>query len=73
MDVMGDAADDYYDEECRLEDLECEHEDYEIDILTGRATCICGHSWMRSAADLQADHERQGAYDKLCEEWDAEN
>ena len=39
---------------------ECYHEDYEIDILTGIASCDgCGHRWMLTAKDFEREHELQ--------------
>jgi hypothetical protein len=45
------------------EEDDCIHEDYEIDILTGRATCDgCGETWTASDAQMQRHEElsRQG-------------
>ena len=40
---------------------ECDHEDYEVDILTGRATCnMCGHSWWQSPEEIEAECRRCG-------------
>ena len=43
---------------------ECDHMDYELDILTGRAECpTCGHRWFMSDAELKHDEElRQMPY-----------
>jgi hypothetical protein len=36
--------------------LDCEHEEYDLDILTGRATCIrCDHRWFMSEDELRRD------------------
>lgn len=60
------SPDDYYDDE--PED-ECEHEEYESDILTGRASCDrCGHTWFLSDDEIANEIERIRAYD----EWQAE-
>lgn len=48
------------------------HEDYEIDILTGIASCICGHRWMLTAQDFQRHHEMQVEYDRQVAEWEAD-
>lgn len=41
-----------------LEDDECLHEEYEIDILTGRATCDdCGHVWIATDAQMKSHEE----------------
>jgi hypothetical protein len=42
---------------------ECEHEEYEIDIVTGRAECqYCSHAWWASRAEIDAEQDRQAAY-----------
>lgn len=42
---------------------DCWHEEYEIDILTGRAECCyCQHSWYLSDAELSAEIQRQADY-----------
>ena len=65
---MIDDPEDYEDD---LED-ECFHEDYEIDNLTGIASCICGHRWMLTAEDFQRLHEMQVEYDHQMAKWEAE-
>lgn len=43
---------------------ECYHEDYDIDLLSGRCHCNrCSESWSASAEEMQAafDHEREYA------------
>ena len=50
---------------------ECDHDEYETDILTGRATCgMCGHHWFLSAAQLWREQQRQEAYDKEQRYWE---
>lgn len=52
---------------------ECDHMDYEADILTGIATCpACGHRWTQSAEEIERERQAQIAYDKRCAEWEAE-
>ena len=66
---MGDAADDVYDAAFRENDVEeCVHEDYEIDILTGRATCDdCGHHWFATDAQMKAHQELASrCYECVC-------
>jgi hypothetical protein len=42
---------------------DCEHEEYEADILTGIASCDrCGHRWMQSFEEIEAEHMRIAAY-----------
>jgi len=44
---------------------ECYHEDYEADILIGRATCnMCGHSWWQSREEIEREAERVRKYEK---------
>ena len=39
-------------------ELECDHEEYDLDILTGRATCVrCNHRWFMSDTELKRDQE----------------
>lgn len=50
----------YYDDE--PED-ECEHDEYEIDILTGRASCDrCLHSWWATDKQVASEARRQADY-----------
>lgn len=48
---------------------ECDHLDYETDILTGFATCACGHRWMQTSEEIERERQRQIEYDKMCEQW----
>ena len=42
---------------------ECEHDDYEIDILLGRASCnCCSKVWYLDAAQIEAEYDRQARY-----------
>ncbi len=51
----------------------CAHEEYEADILTGRAVCVmCGHAWYQTLEEIAREHEHEIAYAKHCEEWDRE-
>lgn len=41
---------------------ECDHLDYELDILTGRATCeMCDHRWYLSDAEWESYQKRMAA------------
>lgn len=51
---------------------ECDHMDYDADILTGIATCTCGHRWVQTAQEIERERQAQIAYDKQCEEWERE-
>ncbi len=52
-----------------LED-ECDHEDYEVDVLTGRATCsTCPHVWTLSNLEWLRHSERQKRYDQEQAYW----
>lgn len=66
---MGDPGwdDDMAYDERDEESEDCWHEDYEIDILTGRATCdACGHHWIATDAQMKA-HEEIAARCYECE------
>ncbi len=49
----------YYDDDAP----ECDHEEYEADILTGRAECcMCGHSWYQTNEEIEREIELQARY-----------
>lgn len=50
----------------------CDHTDYEVDILTGRAECCCGHVWYQTSEEIRADRRRQQEYDAYTAKLDAE-
>lgn len=61
-DSWKDSYDDWklaspYDDE-----PECDHDDYDIDILDGRCRCLCGHSWCASQEQVEAEIKRQREY-----------
>ncbi|MDB5612088.1 MAG: hypothetical protein JWP25_8988 [Bradyrhizobium sp.] len=42
---------------------ECEHEEYEVDILVGRAHCCrCPHSWWQTNEEIAAETRRIADY-----------
>lgn len=53
---------------------ECDHCEYETDIITGRAHCgMCSHSWYLSSEEIAAEHERIARYHEWEEQerrWD---
>lgn len=64
--------------ECWSDDDEfgddCDHDDYELDVLTGRASCtMCNYSWFMSAKELERDQERRNAYEEEQRYWDRVN
>lgn len=66
---IDEASPGYWDEP----DTDCWHEDYDADILTGRATCnMCGHSWWQTSEEIEREQRHQIEYAKLCEAWNAE-
>lgn len=77
-DMFGGCGCDGCDcEECWSDDdddgPECDHEDYEADILTGMATCgRCNHRWIQTPAEIERERIHAAEYDKLCAEWDRE-
>jgi hypothetical protein len=49
---------DAYDREC-----DCDHEDYDIDVCTGRASCnLCSHHWYLDSCEIDAELDRQARY-----------
>jgi hypothetical protein len=51
-----------YDEEYDAE-RDCEHDQYEIDVCTGRAECdSCSKSWYLSNEEIDAELDRQARY-----------
>ena len=55
--------DDWDDGEEYDAERDCEHEDYDIDICTGRASCnCCSHHWYMSSEEIDAECERQARY-----------
>jgi hypothetical protein len=54
--------DPYYDEDYDPE-RDCDHEQYEIDVCTGRAHCdYCPHSWYLTSEEIDAELDRQARY-----------
>lgn len=54
-------------------DDECDHMDYDVDILTGRATCeLCGHRWYQTEAQRLSRERAQASWDKYCQEIERE-
>lgn len=48
---------------------ECDHDDYEVDILAGRAQCNrCPHSWYQTSADIEREIDRIREYDRWMHE-----
>lgn len=44
---------------------ECDHDEYEVDILDGRCWCDrCGHRWYATNEQVEAQIEHQRAYDE---------
>lgn len=44
------------------DDDECDHDDYDVDILDGRCRCACGYSWYATNEQVLAESERQREY-----------
>jgi hypothetical protein len=62
------SPDDDYDDEPREDD--CDHEDYEADIVTGRAMCHrCGHQWWQTPEEVRRETEHQANYQRLEARW----
>ena len=68
---MTADPEDYYDDD--LEEDICVHEDYEIDILTGIASCSdCGARWVATDDQYQHRIDMQAAWDRECARLEAE-
>ena len=68
---MSDTVDDDDDDD---EDpsLTCDHDEAELDILTGRAICWrCGHAWYQTQAEIERAQEAEMAYQRHCDECNA--
>jgi len=66
---MSDDEDDFYDD---YEDDVCDHDDRDVDILTGRANCWrCGESWWLSDTELKRELKLQADMWICMEEIDA--
>jgi hypothetical protein len=64
-DLWSDQDDDY-DFDGDYKD-ECDHEESEMDVCTGRVECqICGHRWWATKEEIDAELDRMAAYS----EWD---
>lgn len=64
-------TDDDYDDYGDGLDDPCDHDDYDVDILDGRAHCSrCGHAWYQTSGELAAEMRRQAEYDRYCAEID---
>lgn len=61
---MYDDGDDWRDlDYYELDDADCEHEHYEIDVCTGRAECdSCSKSWYVSGEEINRELDRQANY-----------
>lgn len=48
---------------------DCDHDDYDSDILSGRAQCYrCGYSWWQTTEEIEAEFDRIRRY----AEWEEE-
>ena len=55
------SSDDYYEDEPD----ECDHQEYEVDIVVGRAhCCTCPHSWWQTNEEIAAEVARIREYDE---------
>jgi hypothetical protein len=56
-----DFEDEFYDD--RDDDLDCWHEGYDADILTGEAWCWrCQHKWIMTTKEIAGEIEFQREY-----------
>ena len=57
--------DDYDDGDDYDPARDCEHDHYEIDVCTGRASCDCCDTvWYCTVAEIDAELDRQANYDR---------
>lgn len=64
MSDVGDELWDLYDDDPSQDD--CDHDDYDADIITGDATCHrCSYRWHMSDEEIAAEHARIERY----QEW----
>ena len=63
---------DYYDyDEDYDPERDCEHDDYDIDVCLGRASCnCCSKTWYLTDAEVDAELDRQATYHEDCERWE---
>jgi hypothetical protein len=75
MRPSDDLDDDEREYACEYDDEDrdyCEHEEYEIDVLTGRAECdYCGVSWWATTEQIEAEQNRMAQYSEWAAEQDA--
>lgn len=70
---MDEEYDDEYDRDPCEDD--CDHEDYEADILSGRAMCHrCGHTWYQTQEEIEREIKHQKQYAEwerreTCRQW----
>ena len=71
---MSGSYDDEDDDDFPVYEDDCDHLEADVDLMTGNATCRCGHHWylsgdeIRREAQLQAD--MMAAYYEQCEDED---
>jgi hypothetical protein len=70
--MSWNGDEDYYDDYENYDpERDCEHENYDIDVCTGRAECDqCSHSWYLSSEEIDAELDRQARYE---DDMDREN
>lgn len=50
---------------------DCEHDDYDIDVCMGRASCnCCSKVWYLDSSEIDAELDRQANYQEECERED---
>jgi hypothetical protein len=61
----------YYDDDEYDPELDCEHDDYDIDVCLGRASCnCCSKTWYLDNQQIDAELDRQANYHAECERED---
>lgn len=63
--MIEDETDEDYD---LLSGFPCDHADYDVDILTGRASCnFCSHGWYVSEDQILRQIEHERAYNEYLD------
>jgi hypothetical protein len=61
-DTQWEDEPEWDDDEPYDRSLDCDHEQADIDILTGRAMCSCGYSWWMTREEIHREAEFLAEY-----------
>ena len=63
--------DDPPEDDGREIDDDCDHDDHDIDVCTGRASCnMCDHVWWVTGEEINRELDRQSRYDEDRARWE---